>query len=148
MPDLEQYATVDHRAAELIVRSYSRTTAGFWVTNEQYARLPDSVDDDELGTSIIAALDASEHDVPVPSWSGRPLDPVLRELGLRSFGRYMTGTTEVSVTRSSAGVTVTPMHNGGAKAGFTEINTDTETINDRSASTIAATVRRGLCRAT
>jgi hypothetical protein len=142
MPEHEHYATVDHRADELIVCSYSKTAAGFWAMNGHYERLPDDVDDGRLGNAVAAALSDSEHDAPASPYTGTPFDPVLRELGLRSYSRFMTGTTQVGVSRTHDGVTVTPMHNGGARTGFTEIETATETINVPSATRLGAAVRR------
>jgi hypothetical protein len=121
MTPSESHATVDHRAGELIVCSYSQTTAGFWIMNGAVDRLPDEVDDDQLGTAIITALDSSEHGVPLSPGTGTPFSPVLRALGIRSYGRYMTGTAQVAVSRTAEGVLVTPKHNGGTREGFTEI---------------------------
>jgi hypothetical protein len=143
----EQRATVDRRSGALIVCSYSKTTAGFWIMNGHYDRLPDDIDEEHLGVAVLTALDASKHGVAVPSRTGTPFDPVLRELGLRSYGQYMTGTAQVAVTALD-GVTIAPNHNGGTRQGFTEIEADTEVIHDPRSISLAAGVHRGLARAT
>lgn len=148
MPAREEHATVDQRAGELIVCSYSKTTAGFWVMNGHYERLPSDVDDEHLGATVLAALAASEHGVAVPPRTGTPFDPVLRELRLRSYGRYMIGTAQVGVSRTRDGVTVTPKHNGGTRQGFTEIEAEAEVIPDPGNASLAAVVHRNLARTT
>ena len=124
----EQHATVDRRAGELIVCSYSKTTAGFWVGNRHHKRLPVAVGDDELGAAVVAAPDHSEYNAALPPRDGTPFDPVLRELGLRSFGDYMTGTAQVGISGALDGISVTPKHNGGGKVGFTEIRAAIEFV--------------------
>jgi hypothetical protein len=118
--NVEQSTTVDRRGARLIVASYSRTMAGFWVMNGVFTVLDDGATTDELGSAVRAGLEASDVGVSVPDRSFVPIQPLLHELDLKTFGAYLKGAKSVEVRRGEW-ITISPATNKGARAGFVEI---------------------------
>lgn len=145
---MTQMATVDLRKGELIVCSLSQTVPGFWITSGPFFRIPEDSDDNELAGALDQALSSSRRNASAPPVKGRgPFAPVLEALGLRSYAEYMRGSLSVGITRDDSEVVVTPKLNGGARAGFTELLDQVETLHDSSALAIAQAVRRALGRA-
>jgi hypothetical protein len=145
---VNQLAQIDLRHGELIVTSYSRTTAGFWVMNGKYARLRAGVDDHELGHTVDQALSASRDRVPVPPRRGPlPFAPVLDELQIDSYGSYMRGVRSVQVARSDAVVELMPMRNEGAQGGFVEIVENAEQLGSTSIEELGGAIRRAFVHA-
>jgi hypothetical protein len=145
--DVEQSANVYKRESELIVASYSKTTAKLWVMNGWLRQLPREADDEGLGEAILSALDASENDIDVPVVDPNPEAPLLKMLGLRSYGVFMVGTQCVRVSRDGDTTRVTPKHNRGGQNGFTELADRAERLQAPTAEQIGTAVRDGLQKA-
>jgi hypothetical protein len=143
---MEQSANVYKRESELIVASYSKTTAGLWVMNGWLRQLHQEADDESLGVVIVSALDASENDIDVPVVDPNPDAPLLKMLGLRSYGVFMVGTQCVRISRDGDTIQVTPKRNGGGRNGFTELTDRIERLETPTAQPIGTAVRDGLQR--
>lgn len=135
------------RESELIVASYSKTTAGLWVMNGWLRQLHQEADDEGLGETILSALDASENDTAVSVPDPNPDAPLLKMLGLRSYGVFMVGTQCVRVSRDGDTTQVTPKHNKGGQNGFTELTDRTARLETATAQQIGTAVRDGLQKA-
>ena len=92
----------DERNDEFIVASYSKAKPGFWVMNGWVRRVPVGARDEDLATTIESGLDASEEGIEAPARDSNPARPMLKLLGLRSYGAYMNGTRSVGVVRDGA----------------------------------------------
>jgi hypothetical protein len=145
--DVDQSVNVYKRESELIVASYSKTTAGLWVMNGWLRQLRRDADDEALGVAIMSALDASENDVDVPVVDPNPDAPLLRMLGLRSYGVFMVGTQCVRVNRDGGTIQITPKRNGGGRNGFTELADRAERLETPVAQRIGTAARDGLQKA-
>ena len=145
--EVEQSVNVYKRESELIVASYSKTTAGLWVMNGWLRHVHQETDDEGLGAVIVGALDASENDVDVPVVDPNPDAPLLKMLGLRSYGVFMVGTQCVRVNRDGGTIQVTPKRNGGGRNGFSELTERTELLETPTARQIGTAARDGLQRA-
>ena len=145
--EVEQSVNVYKRESELIVASYSKTTAGLWVMNGWLRQLRQETDDEGLGAVIVSALDASESDIDVPVVDPNPDAPLLRMLGLRSYGVFMVGTQCVRVNRDAGAIQVTPKRNGGGQKGFTELADRTERLEKPTARQVGTAARDGLQKA-
>jgi len=144
---VEQSVNVYKRESELIVASYSTTTAGFWVMNGWLRQVRAEADDGDLGAAIMSALDASENDIDMPAPTSNPDAPLLKMLGLRSYGAFMIGTQCVRVTRDGGAMQIPPKRNGGGRDGFTELTDRTERLETPTAQRIGTAVRDGLQKA-
>lgn len=121
--------SVDARRGELIVSSYSRTTAGFWVMNGHFERLDAGASAADLGSAVARRLSDSESGVYLPPRSGpSPFRPVLDALGVSSYAQYMKGASSVGVAVTEGRLAVTPKRNGGSRTGFVEIDDLTEQL--------------------
>jgi hypothetical protein len=145
--DVEQSVNVYKRESELIVASYSKTTAGFWMFNGWLRQVRAETDDGGLGAAIMSALDASENDIDTPAPNSNPDAPLLKMLGLRSYGAFMIGTQCIRVTRDGGAMQITPKRNGGGRDGFTELTDRTERLETPTAQRIGTAVRDGLQKA-
>jgi hypothetical protein len=145
--DVEQSVNVYKRESELIVASYSQTTAGLWVMNGWLRQLRQETDDEGLGALILSALDASKNNIDVPVIDPNPDAPLLKMLGLRSYGVFMVGTQCVRVNRDVGTIQVTPKRNRGGQNGFTELTDRTERLETPTAQQIGTAVRDGLQKA-
>jgi hypothetical protein len=142
---MTQLATVERRKGEYLVCSFSKTTPGFWVMNGLFRRLPGDVDDDSLGDAVSWALDFSTEGVNPPPLNGpSPFMSVLLELGLASYGQYMKGASSVGIRREGDRLTVTPKHNGGPRAGFTEIHERVQNLDTPNPTALAIAIRVAL----
>ena len=135
------------RESELIVASYSKTSAGLWVMNGWLRQLHQEATDDGLGAVIVSALDASENDIDVPVVDPNPDTTLLKMLGLRSYGVFMVGTQCVRVSRDGSTIQVTPKRNGGGRNGFTELTDRTERLEAPTDRQVGAAVRGSLQKA-
>jgi hypothetical protein len=114
----EQMASVDQRGSALVVASWSKTTAGFWIANGWFRILEVGVREDELGSIALSAFDQSSEGAPLPDRHKVPLPPGAKALKVRSYKQYSMGTKSAQLLRVSGSVTVTPMKNQGAKKGL------------------------------
>lgn len=135
------------RESELIVASYSKTTAGLWVMNGWLRQLHREADDEGLGAVLVSALDASESEIEVPVVDPNPDAPLLRMLGLPSYGVFMVGAQCVRVNRDGGTIHVTPKRNAGGWKGFTELTDRTEQLETPTPQRIGTAVRDGLQKA-
>jgi hypothetical protein len=110
------HATLDLRGARLIIGSYSRTTAGFYIANDWVETLQGDAAAESVGEAIIRALAQSEADVPVPDWRTSTVGrSKLDAAGVRGWPTFHKGLREVNVRRDEAGYLLTPMHNKGGQ---------------------------------
>ena len=144
---MEQSVNVYKRESELIIASYSKTIAGFWMFNGWLRQVRAETDDGGLGAAIMSALDASENDIDTPAPNSSPDAPLLKMLGLRSYGAFMIGTQCVRVNRDGGAMQITPKRNGGRRDGFTELIDRTERLETPTAQRIGTAVRDGLQKA-
>lgn len=144
---MTEAATVEQRAGELIVVSYSFTDAGFQAMNGHFTRLPEAVHDRDLGDAIEDALIRSRQRIAVPNPHGSlPAKPLLDLLGLGSYSEYMKGTRVVEVRRDGEVTRVIPTRNGGAHEGFVDLPEHVRTLQIPSEAELAAAVRDALLR--
>lgn len=140
--------SVDARKGELVVSSYSQTTAGFWVMNGGFERIGEDAPAAELGSAVARCLAASESGVELPPRSGlSPFQAVLDALSLSSYAQYMKGAKSVGVAATARGVSITPKKNGGSRSGFLEIDDLTEELEDSRPEQLGAAVLRALHQA-
>lgn len=122
--------------------SSSKVSAGFWVTNGHFSRVPESAEAIELGLAVNDALDASPGIVAYDNRTGSPFAPVLSALGLRSYGAFMKGTLSVDVSTDDDDVlTLMPMRNMGPREGFHFGHDEARVIEDRSAASLGRAVK-------
>lgn len=138
--------SVDLRQGQFIVASFSKTPPGFWVVNEHFAMVEETVGDETLGQQVLAALEASNQtllDVPP-----KPTMPVMAELGLRTYSQYVKGTLSVLVALEDDVLEITPTRNEGPREGFAHLNEKRRVVaNLRSAEALGAAVREAMSQA-
>ena len=138
--------SVDWRRGEWFVASFSKTVPGFWVMNGWLRRLDGGESDAAIGAAVTEGLDASEVGVEPPGRDDNPAAPLLRMVGLRSYGAYMRGTRSLSVRREGEAVTVEPMRNEGSRGGFTYLPDRAEVLDEPSEEILGRAVRDALLR--
>ncbi|HKT00836.1 MAG TPA: hypothetical protein VJT31_15000 [Rugosimonospora sp.] len=147
---MRQLAHVDLRRREYIVWSSSRSVAGMWVMNGRFRRLPAGTGPGDLGAAVQWALDGSTEGVPQPPLRGAPppFQPVLDDLGLPTYAKYMTGTRSTTVERDNDSVVITPYHNGGARGGFVPLPDAATRLDQPDADALGTAVAEALTRST
>ena len=139
----------------VFVQPYSKTFEGANIADGLPAVIASMTDAQVLGSSIVAALHASNRR-PLPNRNLR-VDPPDRELlewlGLRTYGQYMRGVRTLSVRASYddtdiAEVTVTPKRNGGPRTGFTEIGEERVLLHYESPAQLGRAVLEAMKKAT
>jgi hypothetical protein len=144
---MREMVNVDQRGSEFYVASYSKTVPGFWVMNGWLRRLESETSDEVFGTVIEEGLAASEFEVEAPGRDANPAAPLLRMVGVRSYGAYMRGTRSVGITRDGTAVTVEPTRNEGSREGFTPLPDHAEVLQAPSREELGKAVRDGFARA-
>jgi len=144
---LSKVVQVYLRKSEFIICSSSQTSAGFWVTNGHFSRVPEVADAVELGRAVVEALDASTGIVAYDK-SRSPSAPFLSALGLKSYRSFMKGALSIDVSTDDDDVlTVMPMRNMGPREGFHYVRDEARVIEDRSAASLGRTVKETVARA-
>jgi hypothetical protein len=130
------------------VWSSSRTVSGLWIMNGWFRRLPATADTASLGEVVESALDASTDGVPQPPLrdAPSPFQPVLDDLRLASYARYLAGTRSTLVERDGAEVTLTPNRNAGARGGFVPIGEAVVRMDKPNTVELGAAVRDAVAR--
>ena len=82
--------------------------------------LDEPVSDEELGSVILEALAASQHEVPAPKRFTVVNAPVLKAVGVRSQLALMKGMRHVDVQRKAGMIALYPNENRG-RGGFVQI---------------------------
>jgi hypothetical protein len=124
--------------------------AGFWISSGDVTVLDEGVSDDVLGAAIIAALDASRVEVPVPPREARLDAPLLTAMGLRSRSLLVTTTRTCIVTREAPDnvLKVEPQRDGSRKgepSSHVGVPSEAITLHEgATASEIAQAVRRAM----
>ncbi len=110
-------AAVYFRRGQFFIASYSQTTDGFWIETEPYF-FGDAVGSAGVAALVLEALEATRLDIPTPPRDS--LGSKMPELaGVKTYGTFMRGAVSVDISRDDDGtLTVTPMRNSGARAGF------------------------------
>jgi hypothetical protein len=113
-----KHASVYLTTSQWLLTSMSRTRAGVWVANFVVHRLTADCGDDELGTTLLASLEASQLDVAHPeSWT--LFHRQLREaINLPGHDLVMARARLVNVELFDSALVLTPHRNRGLKAGF------------------------------
>ena len=136
-------AHVDLRQDLLIVASYSKTVAGFWVMNGWFRTLSASSNNSLLGDAVLDALDRSASDVPTPPREARPDAPILAALGIKTTRKYEQGTKSVGVKSAAGEIEIKPTENRG-RDGFVEISDIVLQVPGRDPDHVGRVVREGL----
>jgi hypothetical protein len=112
-----KHASVYLTASQWVLTSMSRTRAGVWIANFVIHRLAAGCGDDELGTTLLMSLEASQLDVAHPeSW---PLfHRELREKLGPGHELVLGRGRLVNVELFESALVLTPHRNRGLKAGF------------------------------
>jgi hypothetical protein len=136
-----KHASVYRHKSQWLLTSMSRTTAGVWIANFVIHWLAVDCPDDELGTTLLASLEASELDVAHPaSW---PLfHRQLREkLALPMYDLFMARAQLMTVELSESAVVMTPHRNRGLRGGFEPLAQKTA-LSPREAPELGAAMRQ------
>jgi hypothetical protein len=142
---MTQAAHVDHRGTQLIFLSYSRTPDGPWSFNEHFSCRPDDLSDEEIGTALLEALAFSTEEAsPRPQGSQRPLEPVLRTIGVPTYDRYLRGLSAVSVKRDGTKIAITPLENLGAGRGLRILVEESLTLEEPDPASLGRAIRAKL----
>jgi hypothetical protein len=144
-------ATVYERGGKLYVHGFSQTTAGMWVFCEPV--LTPAEAPEEVGRAIRASLGASRGGIPHPSQ--QELDvldrPLLALARATSFDDFAEGATCVQVSMqvgmNGEAITLIPLHNGGARGGFTTLEEKAQTITTDSDEELGSAVLAALAMA-
>jgi hypothetical protein len=147
---MAQLVNVDLRRGEHIVWSSSRTVSDMWIMNGWFRRLPASAEVDELGSVVGQGLDASREAVAQPPLRDAPLpfQPVLDDLRVPSYGKYLNGTRSVLVQRDDGTVSITSYRNAGARGGFVPIEGTEIRLEKPDAAAVGSAVLDALARST
>ena len=126
--------------------SYTQTPPGFWKMNGHFARVPTDADVEDLGRTVLDALDASNRiRLREVDGSDNSFAPVLAALGLKTYAQYMRGATSVSVDIGDDDILrITPMRNGGAREGFVDMTAEVSVLLDRSEESLGSAVERAM----
>ena len=137
-------ANVDARHDQLIVASYSKSVAGYWVMNGWYRILDREVDDATLGLAVFDALARSDTAAPaLPPEGPLPIAPLVAALHLKTYAQYIRGVRSVGI-RGNGAIEITPTRNDGTRRGFTPIESATVTINTPDNRELGHAVRQAL----
>ena len=143
------------RDGRVFVQPYSKTFEGASIADGLPAVIASMADAQVLGSSIVAALHASNRR-PLPNRNLR-VDPPDRELlewlGLRTYGQYMRGVRTLRVRASYdntdiAEVTITPSCNEGPRGGFTPILEERRTVTYETPEQLGRAVQEAMKKAT
>ncbi|MEV6237716.1 hypothetical protein [Lentzea sp. NPDC051838] len=106
------------RRGDLFVVPQARTADGFWISWPPFAKVPQ--DSPDVGALVLAALDATAHDVPTPNFRTEPMPitPVLALAGVKSWATFVKGAELVAVDLDDGRLSLSPMVNGGSREGF------------------------------
>jgi hypothetical protein len=113
-----KHAAVYQNGSQWVLTSMSRTRAGVWIANLVVHRLATDCADDELGTTLLASLEASQLNVPHPESLPLFHRQLRQNLGLPSFDLFMATARLVHAELSESALILTPHRNRGLRAGF------------------------------
>lgn len=142
------------RDGRVFVQPYSKTSEGASIGDGLPAVIASMTDAHVLGSSIVAALHASNRR-PLPNRNLR-VDPPDREFlewrGLRTYGQYMRGVRTLSVRAAYddddlAEVTITPERNGGSRGGFTPMSEERRSVTFESPEQLGRAVHEAMTKA-
>jgi hypothetical protein len=145
-------AAVDQRGKDLILSSYSLTSAGFFILNDTMRRATSDIDVDRLGALVQQMLNASERLVETPSPADYPLASERHRFklaGVRSRKAYHENCVSVYVDEANEedSLVVVPTHNLGSRAGFEALPDLSLTVRSGGPPALGRAVRECLARA-
>jgi hypothetical protein len=81
---------IDARGNQLIVLSYSLTTAGFLRWNNWFVVVSADIDDRALGAAVLDGLSNASENMPLREEDrlAKPLAPVVEAVGLKTYAQY------------------------------------------------------------
>jgi hypothetical protein len=132
--------------AGLVLSTYDRTMAGFWVAAGSTRTAAVDADAAELGEAVLAGLAGSRTDAPVPAGRAPVGEPAATAAGYRSYRGFARAAVLVLVERHGRLVTVTPTVNQGLTGphrGFAP-STDEEVIVAPEPAEVGAAVQAAL----
>ena len=115
MNSRRQCADLVFRRSHFYVAAWNKTKIGLWKRAEVIERVPDTVTDEELGKTIIVALDASVQGVEDVSWDQAKVlpDPLLQCAGVKSWSTFMKGALSCDIERIGSKLRFDPLRNTG-----------------------------------
>jgi hypothetical protein len=134
-------ATVYRRKRTLFAHASSLTNDGVWILTEPVLTLDESAADADIGAVVQAALEKSHINVPHPKNWSELLKPLLKEAGVKSWARFVAGSSCVVIEFGSGKLSVIPTENLGSDGGFEDRPPGGVTLNGLNASEIGSTVR-------
>jgi hypothetical protein len=136
-------ATVYRRKQTLFAHASSLTTDGLWMMTEPVLKLEEGATDADIGSTVRACLDQSRTNVEHPkTFGGGLLKPLLMEAGVKSWAKFVEGTSCVVIESHNGRLSIIPTVNLGAVGGFEDQPARSLTINKNAvASEIGAAVR-------
>jgi hypothetical protein len=110
-------ATAYQRDGKIFLHALSKTTAGVWILSEPvFTQTP--IDVTSLGESVIAVLDGSLEQVAHPkNWKGL-FDPILQQVGVKTFNTFMKKCKCVEIECDSERISFIPTRNLNSSGGF------------------------------
>jgi hypothetical protein len=118
---MKRLATVYERRGRIFVSAEAKTRAGFWVT-QLTGRCRPRPPLHALAATVLHALARSGGTVPTSPPSESPAKPLLQLARVKTYATFARGAKAVTVSQEESGITVVPMHNGGSRTGFTELD--------------------------
>jgi hypothetical protein len=106
--ELQKSCVVYLRETEIVVVSNAMTTHGFEIDDLPITRLTAAQFDSVLGDAILEALGRYRTNVLPPGPRGRQPDPVLKFVGVRTWGQLERSTRNIFVTEELGSITAIP----------------------------------------
>jgi hypothetical protein len=111
-------ATVYRRKQTLFTHPSSLTTDGVWILTGPVLKLDEGATDADIGSAVQACLDQSRTNVQHPTEWGELLKPLLKEAGVKSWAKFVDGTSCVVIESGNGKMSVVPTVNLGSDGGF------------------------------
>lgn len=112
-------ATVNRRKGIFYISSSSLSTDGVWLATQPYFKIEGNFAINQLGESIVNALQGSKQNVPHPTDFRNFGKDFLLAMGLKSFSQIQDKHTfHCSVTEDNGIISITPSKNKGDNKGF------------------------------
>jgi hypothetical protein len=146
----DDHARVDRRRGQYFIQASSRTDVGLWIADGEVFTLPDTCSDEELGTTIRAALAQSRWHVPHPARDRLEHvgSALLAAAGVKSHTAFAKGATSVGVEDEGDAVVVIPYHREPGVRGSYADEANVFTIDSPTPAALGATVREALAHTT